>query len=103
MKTIIIQTTCSSEEEAQNIAKILIEEKFAACVQLSQIKSFYNWDNQFCSDKETLLNIKTRKKHFKKIKSKIKELHSYDVPEIIQFDISKSSKKYLKFIKDNTI
>ncbi|MCG3703362.1 divalent-cation tolerance protein CutA [Aliarcobacter butzleri] len=103
MKTIIIQTTCRSEEEAQNIAKILIEEKFAACVQLSQIKSFYNWDNQFCSDKETLLNIKTRKKHFKKIKSKIKELHSYDVPEIIQLDISKSSKKYLKFIKDNTI
>lgn len=102
MKTIIIQTTCSSEEEAQNIAKILIEEKFAACVQLSQIKSFYNWDNQFCSDKETLLNIKTRKKHFKKIKSRIKELHSYDVPEIIQLDISKSSKKYLKFIKDNT-
>ncbi|MCR1815639.1 divalent-cation tolerance protein CutA [Aliarcobacter butzleri] len=103
MKTIIIQTTCSSEEEAENIAKILIEEKFAACIQLSQIKSFYNWDNQFCSDKETLLNIKTRKKHFKKIKSKIKELHSYDVPEIIQLDISKSSKKYLKFIKDNTI
>ncbi|MCT7589473.1 divalent-cation tolerance protein CutA [Aliarcobacter butzleri] len=103
MKTIIIQTTCSSEEESQNIAKILIEQKFAACVQLSQIKSFYNWDNQFCSDKETLLNIKTRKKHFKKIKSKIKELHSYDVPEIIQLDISKSSKKYLKFIKDNTI
>ncbi|MCT7602261.1 divalent-cation tolerance protein CutA [Aliarcobacter butzleri] len=103
MKTIIIQTTCSSEEEAENIAKILIEEKFAACVQLSQIKSFYNWDNQFCSDKETLLSIKTRKKHFKKIKSKIKELHSYDVPEIIQLDISKSSKKYLKFIKDNTI
>ncbi|MPL68467.1 Divalent-cation tolerance protein CutA [bioreactor metagenome] len=103
MKTIIIQTTCSSEEEAENIAKILIEEKFAACIQLSQMKSFYNWDNQFCSDKETLLNIKTRKKHFKKIKSKIKELHSYDVPEIIQLDISKSSKKYLKFIKDNTI
>lgn len=103
MKTIIIQTTCSSEEEAENISKILIEEKFAACVQLSQIKSFYSWDNQFCSDKETLLNIKTRKKHFKKIKSKIKELHSYDVPEIIQLDISKSSKKYLKFIKDNTI
>ncbi|MBF7071469.1 divalent-cation tolerance protein CutA [Aliarcobacter butzleri] len=103
MKTIIIQTTCGSEEEAENIAKILIEEKFAACIQLSQIKSFYNWDNQFCSDKETLLNIKTRKKHFKKIKSKIKELHSYDVPEIIQLDISKSSKKYLKFIKDNII
>ena len=103
MKAIIVQTTCSSKEEAKNIAKILIEEKLAACVQLSEIESLYNWKEKFCSDNETLLNIKTRKKHFKKIKSKIKELHSYDVPEIIQLDISKSSKKYLKFIKDNTI
>lgn len=103
MRAIIIQTTCPTKEEAEKIVKVLINEKLVACVQLSEIDSFYNWDNQFCSDKETLLNIKTRKKHFKKIKSKIKELHSYDVPEIIQLDISNSSKKYLKFIKDNTI
>ncbi|MGE3299140.1 MAG: divalent cation tolerance protein CutA, partial [Arcobacter sp.] len=58
MKAIIVQTTCSSKEEAKNIAKVLIEEKLAACVQLSEIESFYNWKEEFCCDNETLLNIK---------------------------------------------
>lgn len=103
MKAIIVQTTCSSKEEAKNIAKVLIEEKLAACVQLSEIESFYNWKEEFCCDNETLLNIKTRKDNFEKIKSKILELHSYDLPEIIQLDITNASEEYLKFIKGNTI
>lgn len=103
MKAIIVQTTCSTKDEAKKIAKVLIEEKLAACVQLSQIESFYNWQEKFCSDNETLLNIKTRKDNFGKIKSKILELHSYDLPEIIQLDIANASEEYLKFIGDNTI
>ncbi len=102
MNAVIIQTTCSTKIEAKNIAKVLIDLKLAACVQLSDIESFYSWKDEFCSDSETLLSIKTRKENFEKVKSKIKELHSYDVPEIIQIDISNSSKKYLKFIGDNT-
>ena len=103
MKAIIIQTTCAFKEEAKEIAKILIEEKLAACVQISPIESFFNWEGKFCSESETLLNIKTRKENFEKVKSKIKELHSYDVPEIIQLDITNASEEYLKFIGDNTI
>ncbi|MFA9374925.1 MAG: divalent-cation tolerance protein CutA [Poseidonibacter sp.] len=102
MSAVIIQTTCSSKIEAKNIAKVLIDTKLAACIQLSDIESFYSWNDEFCSDVETLLSIKTRKENFEKVKSKIKELHSYDVPEIIQIDITNSSKKYLKFIGDNT-
>lgn len=103
MNIVLIQTTCSNKDEAKNIAKVLIEEKLAACVQLSEIESFYSWNNEFCCDNETLLNIKTTKENFEKIKSKIKELHSYDLPEIIQLDITNASKEYLKFIGDNTI
>jgi periplasmic divalent cation tolerance protein len=101
MNAIIIQTTCSSSEEAKKIAKVLIEEQLAACVQLSQIESLYVWNKEFCCDNETLLSIKTIKENFEKVKSKIKELHSYDVPEIIQIDITNASKKYLKFISEN--
>ena len=101
MNTIIIQTTCSSKEEAKNIGKILIEEKLAACIQLSEIESLYMWNEKFCCDYETLMSIKTRKENFEKVKSKIKELHSYDVPEIIQIDITNASKKYLKFMGEN--
>ena len=103
MKIVLIQTTCGTKEEARKIAKVLIEEKLAACIQMFEIESFYNWNNEFCCDNETLLNIKTRKDNFEKIKSRILELHSYDLPEIIQLDITNASEEYLKFIGGNTI
>jgi len=101
MNITLIQTTCASKKEAKNIAKILIEKKLAACVQLSKIESFYNWNNELCSDNEVLLSIKTKKANFKKVKNKIKEYHSYDVPEIIGIDITNVNKKYLEFIEEN--
>ena len=102
MKTIIVQTTYSNKKEARKIAKTLIESKLAACIQMSKIESFYMWEDEFSNDKEILLSIKTKKENFKKIKSKIKELHSYDVPEIIGVGIKNVSKDYKKFIGDNT-
>ena len=103
MKAVIVQTTTSNEEEAKKIAKILIQDKLAACVQLKDIESLYNWDGKLCCERETLLSIKTKKELFSKVKSKILELHSYDIPEIIELDISNISEDYLKFIKENTI
>ena len=103
MKAVIIQTTTSSKEEAKNIAEILIKYKLAACIQLKEIESIYNWDGKLCCERETLLTIKTKKELFSKVKSKILELHSYDTPEIIELDISNISENYLKFIKENTI
>lgn len=102
MIPIIIQTTCSSEEEAKNIAKALVKEKLAACIQVQNVESFYMWNGSFCEDKEKLLIIKTKKKYFKKIQSRIKELHSYDVPEIISIKIDNLSKEYKNFIGENT-
>lgn len=101
MSLIIVQTTCSNKEEAKTIAKSLIEKNLAACIQMSKIESFYMWQNEFCNDDEVLLNIKTKKENFKKIKSKIKELHSYDVPEILSVNIENVSKDYKKFVDEN--
>jgi periplasmic divalent cation tolerance protein len=101
MTPVIVQTTCQDKEEANKIAKQLIEKRLAACIQMSEIDSFYMWEKRLCNDKEVLLNIKTKKENFKKIKSKIKELHSYDVPEIICINIDKLSKDYKKFIEKN--
>ena len=101
MKLLLVQTTCASKDEAKKIAKVLIEKELAACVQMTKIESYYMWKNEFCDDEEILLSIKTKKENFKKIKSKIKELHSYDVPEIIGLDISDVSKEYKKFIEKN--
>ena len=103
MKAVIVQTTTSNEEEAKKIAKILIQDKLAACVHLKDIESLYNWDGKLCCESETLLRKKKKKELFSKVKSKILELHSYDTPEIIELDISNISEDYLKFIKENTI
>jgi len=101
MKIIAVQTTCSSKKEAKKIAKVLIQKNLAACVQMTKVNSFYMWKEEFCNDKEVLISIKTKKENFKKIKSKIKELHSYDVPEIICLDITDVSKNYKNFIEKN--
>ena len=103
MKAIIVKTTCASKEEAKYIANILVKERLAACVQLNEIESIYFWKDEICSDNETLLSIKTKKELFSKVQSRILELHSYDVPEIVEIEISNISEDYLNFIKENTI
>lgn len=102
MKYCIVQTTCSSKKEAKKMAKILLEKKLAACIQIDKIESHYMWNKKYCKDKEYLLNIKTESKLFEKVEREIKENHSYDVPEIIQIAIKNLSKDYKKFIKDST-
>ncbi len=102
MKLCIIQTTCKDKKEAKKIVDILLKERLAACIQISSINSFYIWNGEFCKEKEKLLSIKTKIKHFKKVQRKIKENHSYDVPEIICLKIKKRSKDYKNFIGDNT-
>ena len=101
MKISIVQTTCASKKEAKKIANILIEKKLAACIQISKVESFYMWDKKLCVDKERLLCIKTKTKHFKKIEREIKENHSYDLPEIIEIKITNASIEYLKFIGES--
>ena len=103
MKAIIVKTTCASKEEAKYIANILVKERLAACVQLNEIESIYFWKDEICSDNETLLSIKTKKELFSKVQSRILELHSYDLPQIIEIEISNVSEDYLNFIKENTI
>lgn len=102
MTAIIIQTTCGCKKEAKKIAKLLVKEKLAACVQFQKIKSVYEWKNELCVDKEVLLSIKTKKENFEIIQRKIKDNHSYDLPEIVAVEISKASNEYLQFIEGNT-
>ena len=98
MKLLIIKTTFSNKKEARKIGKLLLDDKLAACVQITKIDSIYKWENQICEDKEYLLTIKTKKENYKKIERKIKENHSYDLPQIIAIKIKKSSDEYENYI-----
>ncbi|MDY0180069.1 divalent-cation tolerance protein CutA [Aliarcobacter skirrowii] len=102
MNITIVKTTCKDKKEAKNISKSLVKDKLAACVQMQKIKSIYFWNNKLCEDKEILLSIKTKKSLFSQVKDRILELHSYEVPQIIELEITNISENYKKFIEKNT-
>ncbi len=85
-------------DEAKKIAKALIEEKRAACVNIvPKVVSLYVWDGKLCEDEEVLLIIKAVE--FEPVRQKIKELHSYEVPEIIALEIKEAEKSYLEWMR----
>ena len=100
---IVVLVTASSKEEANKIARGLLEEKLAACVNiLAGLESRFWWQGKIDSAQEVLLVIKTRKTLFNKLAKKVKSLHSYTVPEIIALPIISGNKAYLDWINDCT-
>ncbi len=96
-----VLTTTPTAKEAEDLARKIIEVKLAACVQIvSQITSFYFWENEVKKDFEHLLLIKTLPEKFDRLKDFIQKNHSYDVPEIIALSSEKVSENYLNWMKD---
>jgi periplasmic divalent cation tolerance protein len=102
-KEIVVFITASSEDEAANIAQTLVESKLAACVNIIRnVRSIYRWQGNIEDNAEVLMVVKTRKQHCSSLKEKVKELHSYDVPEVIALPIIEGSKDYLKWLQEST-
>jgi periplasmic divalent cation tolerance protein len=96
----IVITTCGSEAVALNIAAALVDQRLAACVSIRPgIKSYYSFDDGTHMDEEVELVIKTRAGMFDKASALIKELHTYDVPEIMMFRLDSASEPFLKWIE----
>jgi len=95
-------TAMPTREDAQNLARLLIEEKLAACVQLLPIESFYVWQGRTQNEAEVLLLIKTRSALFEKATARIKAVHSYTVPEIVALPFSSGFAGYLDWIGEVT-
>jgi len=101
MSAYLFLVTVGNLEEGKRIGKILVEEKIAACVNIVQnIFSIYKWKGNIEEDQEHLLIIKTNEKKCQMVIQKINEIHSYDTPECIGFNIDMGSEKYLKWISN---
>lgn len=99
-KFIQIFTTTDKKDLAEKIADKLVQEKFSQCVQiLGPIKSIYRWKGKIEKAEEWLCIIKCAEKNYKKIEKTIKELHTYEVPEIIAVPIIRGSKDYLRWLE----
>lgn len=95
----LLFSTVSNFKEAKTIANVLIKKRLAACVNIApHLKSYFRWQRKLDQANELLLMIKTEKRHLKKIEMLIRQLHSYETPEIIGWPITWGSKSYLDWL-----
>ena len=96
-----VQTTTADQQHAEAIAQTLVDRRLAACVQvLGPTKSFYRWQGQVEISHEWLCVAKTEAAKFSAVESAIRELHTYDVPEVIALPISRGSGDYLSWLSE---
>jgi len=100
---IVVLVTAGEAKNAEAIARALVEERLAACVNvLPGMRSFYQWEGKIQDDAELLLIIKTRTGLFEKVRERVLALHAYDLPEVIGFPIAKGHAPYLGWIGRET-
>jgi periplasmic divalent cation tolerance protein len=97
--TRLILVTASPRAEAKRIAHALVEERLAACVNLiGGVHSVYRWKETVETADEVLLLIKTRQEKIDAVRTRVHELHSYEVPEFLVLDVTEGSSAYLEWI-----
>ncbi len=100
---IITLITAGSDEEATTIARALVDERLAACVNIVPgVRSFFFWEGKTDDARELLLICKSRRPLLDELVNRVKSLHSYTVPEIIALPIVAGSRDYLDWVREST-
>jgi len=99
MRAIVVVTTVGTEEQAYLIAREIVARRQAACVNiLPGMRSIYRWKGKICKDGELLLLVKTLEREFEGVAATIRELHSYELPEILSFGVSRGDQGFLDWL-----
>ena len=95
--------TCGARDEADHIARTLVTEGLAACVNiLPGVTSVYRWEGETHADPELVLFMKTRQELAERLCARVEELHSYDVPCIVVLPLAGGNSRYLEWIREQT-
>lgn len=99
MSFIIVVMTSQNRQEAANIVRKLLEERLIACANIfNSVHSLFWWKGKIEEEDEVLVLMKSQQTLFKKLSERIKEIHSYDLPEILALPIAGGSPLYLKWM-----
>jgi periplasmic divalent cation tolerance protein len=99
----VIFVTTGSEEQAAAIARTLVAERLAACVNIvGPVRSIYRWHDKVEDDREYLLIIKTRATLYMKVETRVREMHTYEVPEVLSLQADRGSPPYIQWMLDST-
>lgn len=97
----IVYITTSGLIESKKIAKMLLEEKLAACINIiPTVESIYLWKGKIEEDSESIMVVKTRSELVENVIKKVEEVHSYEIPCVLEITLNKGSKPYLKWMKN---
>lgn len=94
----VIIVSTASPDNARVIAKELIGQRIAACVNTTGVVSFYNWNGEFCEDTEVLMVIKTMESRKSRAMDVIRQFHTYDLPEMITVPVTGGYPPYLAWL-----
>ncbi|MDA1000117.1 MAG: divalent-cation tolerance protein CutA [bacterium] len=98
----VVFVTAGAEEEGAKIARALVGEKLAACVNIVPgLRSIYAWKGKIEDDPEVLLIIKTVASNLEALSRRVAELHSYDVPEVVALALDRGRESYLDWLAEN--
>ncbi len=101
-EVLVVFSTFPSEDSAADIARVLVEEKLAACVNLvPAVRSIYRWQGAVEDSAETLAIIKTSRDQFDAMAARLSTLHPYDVPEVIALPVTTGLGPYLAWVVSN--
>ena len=102
-KYLLVQTTFPDIDTAQRVAKLIVQAKLAACVNIvPQVQSIYIWQGEECSASECIALIKTTEQAYLELESFIQRQHPYELPEIIATPITNGLEDYLSWLTTNT-
>jgi periplasmic divalent cation tolerance protein len=101
----VVLVTCGSSKEARRIARALVQDHLAACVNIlaTPVRSVYRWQGRIEEVREILLVVKTSRRLLAALERRVRVLHSYDVPEILALPIAEGSSAYLKWLADSLL
>ncbi len=102
MNFLAVVTTIGSRAEAQQLARTMVEQGLAACAQISEIESFFNWQGAVCNEIEFRVTFKTRASAYPAIEKAIHVHHSYELPAIHAYPIQQISGRYADWIISET-
>jgi periplasmic divalent cation tolerance protein len=99
---IVILSTCATRGEAEKLARLLLEERLAACVNvIPHIRSYYRWKGAIESADECLLVVKSSRELFSSLSAVLEKEHSYEVPEVLALPIVEGATDYLNWLLAN--
>ncbi len=100
---IAVVTTVASREDALAIARLLVDARIVACVQIGAIESVYRWDGEVQADTEYRLLCKTTASNWAVVESAIREHHPYDLPQIVAFALDPVNDAYARWVESECV